>query len=235
MNRRSFALGVATTLGLTLLPRAARAGTSRLLIIGGSTMGGALGMYLEKRLGKQGYKVLRRSKGSSGLARPDFFNWPKEAAKQREKFAPEGTVVMFGGNDGQGLYMGKNSDPKWIRWNDEGWAEEYAKRVATFSDAVAPGDEHIFWIGMPPMKSPKLNGRMERMNTIFRAEMEGRANGHFLDTAPMLGKGGKYADQLKIGGHQVKVRAPDGVHLTGKGATVIVDNVIPKIRETIFA
>ena len=59
------------------------------------------------------------------MARPDFFNWTKEAKALVKDRKPDATVLMFGGNDVQGLYMGKG---EWIRWGEEGWNDEYARR-----------------------------------------------------------------------------------------------------------
>jgi len=213
------------------LPGLASREPPMVLIVGGSTMGGALGMYMAKRLEKQGYRAHRRAKGSSGLARPDFFDWPKEAAKLYETHSPDAAVVMFGGNDGQGLYMGRKADPKWIRWHEEGWSDEYSRRIEAFADAIAPGNEHLFWIGMPPMRSSKLDGRIRRMNGLFRAALATRPNAHFIDTCSfMSGPKGGYTSHAVVDGKRVLVRAGDGVHLSGHGATLIIDRVIPEIR-----
>ena len=108
--------------GAGLLPRVARAGGPRVLILGDSMIAGALGLFLENGLRKEhGYEVLRYGKSSTGLARPDFFDWMKEARRQLEAFPdPDAVVAMFGGNDVQGLHMGKKGkgQTEWIVWQD---------------------------------------------------------------------------------------------------------------------
>lgn len=231
-GRRRFLLGSAATVGASLLiPSGARASGPRVLIIGSSTMGGALGRLLLNQFESAGLRAFRKAKASSGLARPDFFDWPTVAGDLQREHRPDATVVMFGGNDGQSLYMGKRSTPPWVRWHEPEWYETYSQRVRQFADAVAPNGEHVYWIGMPVVKSSKLNNKVQRMNKIYTAEMMRRRNGSFLDTTPVFSSPeGKYLDRVVIGGKRVKVRAPDGVHLTMAGARLLANHVAPTVR-----
>jgi hypothetical protein len=235
-GRRSFSVGLlagVAGLGVLGLPRGVRAMGTRVLIIGGSTMEGGLGLFLERHLKEGGYDVQRRGKKSSGLARPDFFDWPKEASKLHAGFAPDLSVVMFGGNDGMSLHRARKEDPKWIRPDDPRWDVEYRRRVAAMADILAPGPEQLVWIGMPPVKDAKLNGRIQRMNAAFLAEMEARANGHFIETWDLLGRDGEYTDRIEIEGKRVKVRAGDGVHLTPAGAKFMVGHVAARLGSVV--
>jgi hypothetical protein len=231
MTRRGL-LGAGLAVSVLGWPRRARADVPRVLLVGDSMIAGGVGIYLQRRLKKQaGFETLRHGKSSTGLARPDFYDWVGIGAQLREEFQPDATVVMFGGNDGQGLYMGRGSNPKWIRYTDEAWTAEYRRRVNAFADAIAPNGQQIFWIGMPVMKPTKLHARVRHMNTIYRAEMAIRKNATFLDIWRVLaGEAGEYVDKLDIGGKKVRVRAHDGVHISGGGATVIVDHVAPTIE-----
>jgi len=230
-DRRTFVLGVSAGLTAALLPRGSRAASGKkILIMGGSQIAGGLGLYLGNQLEAQGYTVHRKAKSSSGLARPDFFDWPSEAARQYEEFRPDATVCLFGGNDGQGLHMGKGADPKWIRWDDAAWDAEYSRRVDAFAEAVSPEGEMVLWLGMPMVRPPKLRSRVHHMNEIFEATMAARDNRHFLSTWAVLAdaKGG-YTDHLVIDGKRVLLRGHDGVHLTVKGAHHVADAVAPMV------
>jgi hypothetical protein len=220
------ALAGAAAVGLTRDARAdeptptATATAKKILLLGDSMIAGAIGLFLEKGLGKLGYDVHRKGKSSTGLARPDFFSWPKEAAAQVAAFPPDATICMFGGNDVQGLWMGRGS---WVTWPEPGWPAEYARRVNAFADIVAPNGEPLFWIGMPVMRPEKFHVRVQRVNTIYRAEMAIRPGGHFIDIWRLLAdEDGNYADRLDIdgvpGGKTERVRAGDGIHLSVAGA-----------------
>lgn len=191
---------------------------------------GGFGLFLERALGEEGFTVKRRGKPSSGLARPDFFDWPREAERLVARHRHDAAIVMFGGNDVQGLRM---PDRSWIRWQDEGWSREYAARVAKMCEILRPQGQRIFWIGMPIVRPPKMRGRVLRVNTIFRAEMAIRKQAHFVETWDrMAGPDGDYAERLVVKpppegrrGKRVRVRADDGVHLTTAGAHFLKDHV----------
>ena len=80
--RRAFLLGASAGLGAALLPRGARASerAGTVLVIGGSAFVGALGRFIEEGLVAAGYSAQRHAKSSTGLARPDFHDWPRQAA-----------------------------------------------------------------------------------------------------------------------------------------------------------
>lgn len=245
----------ASLAGLT--PKRARAGAPRVLIVGDSMIAGALGLFLENQLREQhGYEVHRYGKSSTGLARPDFFSWMKEGARQIEAFPePDAVVAMFGGNDVQGLYMGREKRKggvrgpvEWITWHDEGWRDEYARRITEFADIVAPDGRLLFWISMPVMRPEKFHNRVRKVNTIARAEMAIRPGGRFVDIWRLLADSeGNYADRIDVPAegalegseaeaevdeakaakakkakkNRVRVRAGDGIHLSVAGAHIV--------------
>lgn len=203
-----------------------------MLLVGDSMIAGAFGLYMARDLERRyGYRLERDGHSSTGLARPDFFDWEEEGAKQVEAFDPDAVLCMFGGNDGQGLYMGRDADPKWIRYGEDDWTPEYERRIRAFADAVTPRGQTLFWMGMPVMGIEKLNGRVEHMNGLFADEMERRSNGYFLDIWDLLRtEDGDYAEHLTIDGKRTRVRANDGVHLSGPGARLLVDTLVPQIH-----
>jgi uncharacterized protein len=230
-GRRSFTIGLSAALTAALLPRRARAGSAKILVLGGSTIHGALGKNIEGALTSAGFTTQRHAKSSSGLARPDFYDWPAAAKTMCQRFSPDAVVVMFGGNDGQALFMGEDAKPEWIRWEDQAWAAEYTARVKTFADAIAPNGEQIFWMGMPEMKSSKLDGRMERMNGIYAAQMSARSNGHYLSTRGLMPGVQGYSEFATIEGKKVRVRTEDGVHYSLHGAAIVADAIVPEVAK----
>lgn len=243
--RASLRASAALVAGLAL-PRASRADEpaepaepatrKKILILGDSMIAGGLGLYLENGLRKvHGHEVRRKGKSSTGLARPDFFSWQKEAAAQLEGFTPDAVIVMFGGNDVQGLYMGKG---QWITWPEPEWPAEYARRVNAFADLVAPDGRPLFWIGMPVMRPEKFHVRVQRVNTIYRAEMAIRPGARFIDIWRLLADAdGEYTDRLDIdgvpGGKSERVRAGDGIHLSVAGAHRAEAHVRAIVQETL--
>lgn len=241
LGRRQWLRGAMVLGACGLASRVAHAGDPtarpRLLLAGDSMIAGGLGRFMERDFRKEfGYPVLRRGKTSSGLSRPDFFDWMEAARAVHDEFSPEATVVMFGGNDVQGLYMGAAREqdvPKWIRFPDEReWSREYARRVAEFCDIIAPDGQPIFWVGMPVMRPPAFHEKIKRVNTIYRAEMAIRPGATFIDIWEMLSDGtGEYAHKIALPAaegetaEKVRVRAGDGIHLSPAGARLVANHV----------
>ncbi|PRQ09851.1 DUF459 domain-containing protein [Enhygromyxa salina] len=233
-TRRGFLSLLAAAPAAFVLPRSARADAATVLMIGSSMMGGGFGLYLGQDLEREfGCKIDRRAKASSGLARPDFHDWFKLGAKAREEANPDVVVCMFGGNDGQGIYMGRNADPEWYRYGDPGWVPEYRRRVNAFADAVAPGRERLFWLGMPQVESEKLCSRVAVMNEVYEVEMSLRPNARFVSTWDALTVKGAYSDHVVVDGTRTRVRSGDGVHVTPSGAHLLADYVRPYISEAL--
>ncbi|MEM6295232.1 MAG: DUF459 domain-containing protein [Myxococcota bacterium] len=241
LTRRAFSLGaLASAAAAGLRARDVQAAPAepdegpKVLIAGDSMIAGGFGMFLERALRKtHGYDVARRGRSSSGMARPDFFNWTKEAERLVEERKPDATLLMFGGNDVQGLYMGKG---EWIRWGEEGWNEEYARRVNALCDLFAPEEQQLFWVGLPIMRPEKFRRRCAHVNTIFRAEMALRKNALFIDAWDLLtNEKREYVDKMAVKttpeatAKVVRVRAHDGIHLSGDGAGVLKRHVLTKI------
>jgi hypothetical protein len=228
-RRRALGL-LAAVPALALLPRRAFADAPRILMIGSSTMAGGFGLYLGQDLEREhGCVIDRRGKPSTGLARPDFHDWVEAGAAARAAFKPDVVLCLFGGNDGQGLYMGRRAAEEWIRWGEPGWIPEYRRRVNAFADAVAPTSERLVWIGMQQCRAQQLRDRVRVMNEIFETEMAVRPNARYVDTWAALSDDGKYSDHMTVAGQRSRVRTGDGVHVTPSGAHVLADVVRPHV------
>jgi len=215
----------------TIVDDAAADPKPSVLIVGDSMIAGGFGLYLANEMKAQGFATRRHGKSSTGLARPDFYDWPKQVKRMVREEPPDASIVMFGGNDVQGLYMGRG---EWIRWPDEGWSAEYARRVDAFSDILAPHGESLYWIGLPTMRPEPFRERVQRVNEIYRERMTEREGASFIDVWNVLAnEDGEYADRIYLEPEQegarrtkVRVRASDGIHLSRAGAQRLTDHVL---------
>ena len=165
---------------------------------------------------------------SSGLSRPDFYDWPQRLVDQIVDFRPDAAVVLFGANDGQNvLYEGKV-----LKVGTRAWRAVYAKRVGAAMDILTEGGRRVYWVGNPIMRDPAYRERIAMMNRIYAAEAEKRPGVAFVSTwAAMANEKGSYAEYLKDqNGDRVLVRADDGIHLTRAGgdrmAGVVLDAIV---------
>ena len=155
---------------------------------------------------------------------------------------PDVSIVLFGGNDVQGLYMTRDlrgpDGGRWIIWQNERWPIEYARRVNELCDILAPDGQVIIWIGLPVMRPERFREKCQRVNTIYRAEMAIRRRAYFVETWSVLADvDGNYADKLCLEPtsaeqrcKRTRVRASDGIHIAAAGAKRLETYIIGETR-----
>ena len=172
--------------------RVPTADTPLKLWVGGDSMAVAFGASLGRLASATGL-VLPTSdaRSSSGLTRPDFYDWPAHMAEVAAKDAPDVMVLMFGANDSQGI---RTPEGKAFQPLSDGWRAEYRRRVAgTMELLVAPG-RLVIWVGQPVMESDGFSARMADIDAIYREEAALREGVLYFESWPLLVDGnGKYA------------------------------------------
>lgn len=169
---------------------------------------------------------------ATGLSRPDHFDWPATLVGDAEALRPEIAVLMFGGNDAQGI-VGRDGTVH-ATVDSPGWRAEYGRRVGSVMDSLAAEDRLILWIGMPPMRSGSLDARVRVINAVVRAEAADRPWVSYVDTTTMLGgPDGSYVDRLP--GIDADLRQDDGIHLSRTGADLLAGHLLRLVGEEIAA
>ncbi len=201
----------------------------RLLVVGDS-VGLDLGQALVATLATTGQVTsVLDGRVDTGLSRPDYFNWPAELRIDLANQQPQLVVVMMGANDPQGLVEGTTSIP----YGSPGWNAAYGRRVGAFLDEANVAGAHVLWVGMPPMASPQLNGEVQNINAIDRAEVAARSPGAtWLSSTRVLGdpQGNYTAFLPNASGAEINIRTPDGIHLTPGGASLLAAAVESAMR-----
>jgi len=187
--------------------------------IGGSTMGSLLGPMLDKVFGENDVKFRRWGKASSGLARPDFHDWPKSAPELMEKHHPDIVIVSLGTNDYQALWEKGN----WVPQEDADWEKKYGERVDAMLTALAKDDKDrlIIWSGPYAFEGKNAVVRAPIVNRIMKERVEAFAaaggNAVFHDAYVVTSDGkGTPLDTAVLPGKSkaVDIRTKDKVHLT---------------------
>jgi uncharacterized protein len=237
--RASSAVLLAVLCAALLLPATARTGfpgssasaasaaapqTLKRVWIGGDSMAYQIQATLTSRVHKLGVpKVTSLCKSSSGLVRPDFFNWPVRLRSAMAGFHPQAVVFMVGTNDGQGMRVGGAT----YAFGTTAWKKEYTKRVKRMMDAMRSGGAtHVYWVGMPIMRSAEFGRRMAILNAIFRSQ----AGAH---------QGVTYLDAWKLfsssrGAYVGAWRSADGMHFNMAGVSRLADAVVALVRRGWF-
>ncbi|QYG93107.1 DUF459 domain-containing protein [Iamia sp. SCSIO 61187] len=161
---------------------------------------------------------------SSGLTRPDFFDWPAYLTEEVLPGDPEVVVVMFGANDSQGMEV----DGEAVQPDDERWQAEYRRRVGVVMDLLKGDGRLVVWVGQPRMRDEGFDARMGALDAIYEEEAASRPWVRFLDSRPVLSPdGGEY--QATAG--DVALRQGDGIHLDRGGADLLADAILEVVDE----
>jgi hypothetical protein len=212
--------------------------TPATLLIAGDSDAGTFGPYLETLMQQTGVVTTKLDyKVSSGLSRPDFFDWPSHFTEILSTVNPDIVVVTFGGNDAQGLAeIGGNfieQQPTGEPGGDIDWRAEYGRRVGAVMDQLASGNRTLIWVGIPNDDEPENTARMQVQDEVVRAEVAKRPDVIFIDTwARFSGISGGWA-QFVIDprdGQGKDVRADDGFHLNTTGAEILALDIAEAIR-----
>jgi uncharacterized protein len=211
---------------------------ARLLVVGDSDAG-TFGPYLEQLMDDIGvvesevdYKV------SSGLSRPDFFDWPEHVQAELPEVDPDIVVVTFGGNDAQGMATVDGEFP--ADWADPvggraTWFPEYRRRAGEFADLLLTDpDRTVIWVGIPNDNNPEVTERMAVQDQAVRAALRKRPRVIFVDTWKRFsGRDGNWAEYVvdPRDGQGKDVRAEDGFHLNENGAEILALDIADVIRD----
>ncbi len=199
--------------------------------VGGDSMSKILGEALVRQASETGVMTpAQESQLSSGLTRPDFFDWPGEFNRLVTSDAADVYVVMFGANDSQGI---KTPSGDIYQPDDEGWAVEYRRRVAGVMDLLKRDGRMVLWVGQPIMRSEEFSTRMAELNVIYQEEAAKRYWVRFVDLWPLFTTaGGGYDAYVVDDDGEVKLmRHPDGVHLVREGGEKAAREIIRAIQE----
>lgn len=201
------------------------------LWIGGDSLAGSLGPSLGDLTGKTGVvQPVFNSRVSSGLASPEFYDWPKHAAEDMFTYNPEVAVFIIGANDAKPLPSQPGIDPQ--------WRAQYSALVEKMMTVLVAARRSVFWVGAPVMKEDGYSAKVQVVNEVFQEVARRHREVTYVDSYRTFSTAdGKFAPSMPgVDGKPVRVRADDGVHLTPEGgdrlATAVFDKLDPLCRIT---
>lgn len=209
------------------------------LYVGGDSMADGLATTLSRLAGgTRLFVVTDDGRVSTGLSRPDFFNWPEHLARDiddRDGLHPDVAVLLFGANDLQNIPLPTGA---YVVGTQE-WLDEYRRRVGGTMDLMRSGDDDrmTFWLGMPPMGpgSSIDNTTVEQVNHIVWSEAQTRPWVTYVDTwSYFVGPDGGFADELAYADGQLRdSRSGDDIHMEQVGYERMAWAVMDHIAEVV--
>ena len=192
----------------------------RVVVVGDSLASG-LGAYAERVFKPSLVRVSNQGRISTGLARPDYFDWMASMQVLVDSYRPDLVIVMLGENDAQALVdaKGRLQTPIGTR----AWPTAYAARVQDLARIATSGGARLVWVGLPIVRDSGRRALLQRQNSIFQ-EMTGVvSNTAYLDTWNLFAtpNGGYTTYYRETSGHLEVIRQPDGVHFNGLGYQLV--------------
>lgn len=172
--------------------------------------------------------LIRKTSSASGLVRAHYLDWSTTLidliSAHRDAAA---LIVMIGLNDSQVLRDGAEAfEPL-----SEGWTTRYRQRVRRMLSLTREANLPTIWVGLPPMRSPRLSADLQAINKLIQAEVLA-AEQAFISVTDAFGdeNGAFTLTGPDIIGDQVRLRTQDGIHFTKAGQRKLVFFIEPPLR-----
>lgn len=202
---------------------------TRVLIIGDSMVVEGFGTALQRRLTAYGgLVVVREGRYSTGLSRPDYFDWQTHFATLLDKHHPDLVVINMGANDPQDIM----EQGKRYRMGEAGWNTIYSQRANHLLAQATTQGAAVVWVGLPIMGQAKYGAKIRTINSLIAQVCASYPTVKYLDTWQILATAqGSYTPFLKnTQGRLVRVRAKDEIHLTEAGGEILTDHVLNTLQ-----
>jgi hypothetical protein len=169
----------------------------------------------------------RFAKNSTGLTRPDRFDWAAELRRIGESFKPRLFVMSLGLNDRQSVV-----EHGQVTLDDSPLYDEKYKERVTAVLKTAAAKAGLLWIGLPAMRMPGPDKDAREKNRLFAEAIAAFGAAAIQYVEPWkLNPGGtdtfaSYGPDLS--GRMVQIRTPDGEHFTFAGEMLAGAYLLPR-------
>lgn len=172
------------------------------------------------------------SRLSTGLARPDLYNWFTRFRQVISNLQPRVAVLSFGADDAHDYFAGVPAGRRVGPLGTQSWTAEYRRRVDGVTRELAAAGIYVVWLGLPIPDGPGFKKSFPIVNAVLA--QVARAHPHaaaYVDTWHLLDDAhGRYTAYLRVRGHLTLMRLPDGVHYTAAAGDLIAQDVLAKLR-----
>lgn len=198
--------------------------------LGSSTLGMSLAPVITRPLRKRGFRWRKWAKASSGLARPDFWNWATRVPAVAKEWKPDVFLIVLGTNDFQSL----RKDGKWVHPGKR-WDRVYGQRVDTLL-AAASGKKRrrmVIWVGPNMIDTKRARYMAKRITRIVKARIKAfDGPAFFVDAYRPTNIRGQPRRSLRVGKRKtVRMYEADGIHLTRAAARVVLARPVLRILD----
>jgi hypothetical protein len=198
--------------------------------VGGDSLAEIPGQALQ-RVGGAVDVVGVESRLSTGLARPDLYNWFTRIEQVPAQLHPKVVVLSFGADDAHdylaGVPAGKTVGPL----GSPSWNAEYGRRVAGVTSELVAKGIFVVWLGLPNTDHHGFRESFPIVNRIIeKAVAQHPGKSTFVDTWTLLSDThGRYASYLRVHGKLTLMRLSDGTHYTTAAGDLIAAQLLKQL------
>ncbi len=120
-------------------------------------------------------------------------------------------------------------------FRSEKWTELYIKRIDDFIAVLKARNVPVFWVGLPPVRNPKISADLSYLNDLYRSRAE-KAGITYIDTWDgFVDEQGRFVMRGPDFEGQIRpLRSGDGVHFTQAGARKLAHYVEREIQRELM-
>jgi hypothetical protein len=202
--------------------------TTTIEIVGDSQAQGLAGALERLFLRRPEFRVLDRSKISTGVSVRGSYDWAQQAQTLAAGRKADVVVIMFGANDRPTIRRGLEIDPDLL---DE-FRETYGERVHEIIRAFHDSGSEVIWVGHPVVRDNVYTEDMQLLNSIYQAAADDEGARWVPTWSLFTTPDGGFTPYGKgVDGMTQRLRADDGVHFTPAGYDVVAAQIEPLIEE----
>jgi uncharacterized protein len=173
------------------------------------------------------------SRLSTGLTRPDLYNWYVRFGEAISQLRPTVVVFSFGADDAHDFMAGVPGGRKLGPLGSPSWKAEYRRRVDGVTREFNAAGISTVWLGLPIPAGTGYARSFPVVNSILRSVAGAHSKmSRYIDLWHLLDSPrGKYTPYLRIGGKVTLLRSLDGIHFTDAAGDLIALEVMEAFRE----
>jgi hypothetical protein len=195
----------------------------RVVVVGDSLAAG-LGYFAERVFRPRLVRVSRQGRISTGLTRPDYFNWPFTMRRIVDRFDPDLVIVMLGENDHQSIQTVTGALEAPI--GTSAWPAAYRERVLSMMRIATSRGAKVIWAGLPMSADPRFRVHSRRQNDIFEFAADISPNVAYFDAWNRFkDPHGGYTAYFREGRRYLLIREGDGLHFNATGYTIVAREI----------
>ena len=158
----------------------------------GDALGGGLGAGLSRMAEPEPrFEIVNRFQETSGIARPEVYDWAASLPKIMEGKEFNAVVVLLGANDRQAIREGDFR----LVFNTPEWKAAYEARIDELLDVLNAAGVKVFWVAIPPMGDAKYEADMKIVAALQKQEVLGKGQVYVDLRSAFLTPDGEYTDK----------------------------------------